>query len=217
MDSIKENESIFLKDGSECELRVCVTVEDEECMTSAELFKGSRRILKLSMNSEIYVTAAYGRNVVGVLDSVSADLGEIAHQLYANNRVRRRKFPYGILLYCDTISTDTDRASAIALLALNPNILESIVRAMLTEYQKLLPASAGMYEVVFAYYGETWTENSEDVKLIPVFQGAGFGTFRCEHGLTSDGDNYIATYLASAVHSEEKRKWLQSIPWEESR
>ena len=158
-----------------------------------EVFRkeGGQKLLEI--DGDWYDCAAYGCNVVGVMDSVDASAGELAWQLYQNSCVSRKKYTPSFLYYFEHIREEDEGAYK----SLTPEQLKeitfgvfSLMRGSLKEYER-------RSEILFAFLGNE-SVCPLDETLKELFIKTDFAVFRCVKGITCSESAYIAVFSSWA-------------------
>ena len=170
-----------------------------EMSVSYKTAKGEQKILKFG--PEIMNTKAYGAESIGIFDSESAELGEVAYQMHGNASIDRPPFPYGIIL-CIAYDFDDPEERGKKLrdltFASEPGFMDTLADLCIQYIRSLLkPIAPRNLPLYFVYYGLA-SRDLDEIAVIgrKVFyacqESKKFGVCRCVAGLTTDESCYLA-------------------------
>lgn len=185
-----------------------------EMIISYKTTEGVKKILKFG--PEIMNTKAYGPESIGVFDSESAELGEVAYQMHGNDSIDRPPFPYGIICcVTDDFDDPEERGKLLRDLTFvsEPGFMDTLADLCIQFIRSLLrPIAPRTLPLYFVYYGvvemvsDSETSNDdpeddeEDEKVLEIGRAVfnackkseKFGVCRCVAGLTTDESCYLA-------------------------
>lgn len=173
--------------------------EGEDWRDAIEVTRKGEETPFLWIIGNYYDCARLGKTVVGVLDSDTAELGEIAWQLYENPYVRRKPYVPSHLFAFSYIRDEDVPAYE----TLSPEEMECIAHGAIDLIRR--NTDHKRHEILFAYLGNE-EFSPVDKTLLETFKKAGFAVFRCVKGLTCDVDSYIAVYSSKAIGSAACRE-----------